>query len=574
MFNMPECNQPVGDATSSFNFHKIFKFLQKMDKQKQSIVNCSAAYRAANAQRAKEAYQHTKQGPSGSVEEIVRSIIDKDTEDKKEETVPDDVNPEVNEIIKRIGALTLTIDQFSTFTQHPAVEKWFRNPANVTYAMGKVLASEPPSNHRNDGSYVSSNPKTVNFTGGTRVINGREYDNRCLMCSGTDGHRVRDCVEWQELRANGWAFSTQVEEGGRKVWEYHFGHFNQDLGIIPGKAPFTFIVNWIKAKCRDFYNVTDAEFSQRAKDACPDKFGKMVPAQSILQRGQSTNVLMSSATATPQMDLEADFLNFTQNMAVEDRSPEAYHLDATDREYLILNTLPSVNAATRSQKEPVTKPLAPPVRKGRVEKPAEASKKPSNAGRFLNARDFDTHPSLRRSNDSRDPTINLDMSDAQEAPRGSVSPAPSTLGWDVRPEDINTPEPVVSVPKTHVKKRSPQPSNINKIQELLSSEPSKSIAQALQQEVRGLNLADLMAFPYVRESLKECIQECKKRGKEKVAAPVSYQTNVVISTPLNNLNGYKGASDQEHLLRTENAQTNALQANSLTRHQVSGTRDT
>jgi hypothetical protein len=42
--------------------------------------------------------------------------------------------------------------------------------------MSKILVKEPPSNHRNNGSYVLSSPKTINFNDGTRNVNGREYN--------------------------------------------------------------------------------------------------------------------------------------------------------------------------------------------------------------------------------------------------------------------------------------------------------------------------------------------------------------------------------------------------------------
>lgn len=439
MFNMPESDRPVGDTTSSFNFQKMFKFLQEMDKQRQSIVNCSAAHRAVNAQRAKEAYQHSKQGPSGSVQDIVRSIIDQNTKEKKEEPLPENVDPELDEIIKGIESFTLTMDQFSSFTQHPTVEKWFRKPANVTYAIGKILVKEPPSNHRNDDSYVSNKPKNVSFADGTRTINGREYDNRCLMCAGTDGHRVRECTAWQEVQANGWAFSIQVREDSRKSWEYHFGQFNQDLGVMPGKAPFSFILDWIRTKCCEFYNITNTDFAQRAKDVCPDKFAKKVPAQSISQQGQSTNTITLSTRPMSCVNLEADFLKFNNWIKTNGPHQDVYYLDATDREYLILNKSLTVNTATRSQKEALAKPLPPPVHKARVQKSADTTKKcspPDVTSRFRHVRDFGTHPSMRRGSSGEEPSVDQDMPDA---PRESFSPTPSTLGWDVRPEDINTP---------------------------------------------------------------------------------------------------------------------------------------
>lgn len=87
----------------------------------------------------------------------------------------------------------------------------------------------------------------------------------------------------------------------------------------------------------------------------------------------------------------------------------------------------------------------------------------------------------------------------------------------------------MSVPRSYNKKRSPQPSDIDKIQELLSSEPSKFIAQVLQQEVRGLNLADLMAFPCVRDGLKDCIQEYEKREQGREQTPTFHYMEVIPS---------------------------------------------
>jgi hypothetical protein len=35
------------------------------------------------------------------------------------------------------------MEQFLAFTQHPAVEKWFRELASITYAMRKLFSSKP-----------------------------------------------------------------------------------------------------------------------------------------------------------------------------------------------------------------------------------------------------------------------------------------------------------------------------------------------------------------------------------------------------------------------------------------------
>jgi hypothetical protein len=56
LFYMPEAHRLVRTDTRTYNFNEIVKWLQGVEKQRQSIVNCGAAIRVTSNYRTKEAH--------------------------------------------------------------------------------------------------------------------------------------------------------------------------------------------------------------------------------------------------------------------------------------------------------------------------------------------------------------------------------------------------------------------------------------------------------------------------------------------------------------------------------------
>jgi hypothetical protein len=598
MYQMPENERPEGTETASYHLEKMYSFLRKMRRQREGVDQCNPINEFMSAQRANQAYQHSKTMVKDSIEDTLKAIAGQDTNQSlralDQNGEPDDTDPEIKDLVKRMKnvSINLTMAQFIQMAQIPAYQELWRKPANMTYALSKLMIQEPPFQSRNDGSYQSEQAPRVDFHANTRTQNGGEYDNRCIMCM-EGSHRVRDCPAWRPLRQNGWAFSKTEEEGNRRVWKYYFGGFFDNLGEMPGQAPRTYIIDWIKHNCRSFFNVLEHHFSQRAKDVRPEKFNQQQQPVQVLNRSEAAsnvnnkiNTLTIADDNDDQLTAEAEYNQFASTIKEEDSSNvPVWVLDDVDQKDLILcNQITSVNAATRSQDKPRAPPMPQQEKRARVHKPPTNKQSPSVAQtRLRGASEFDIHPDLRNRTpvvtpipaQAPAPTQDSEMPDARVTENNdsqTPTPTPATIGWDVRPSDINSPDPVVTVPRTSHRKRAPQPQDQDRIQELLGEEPSKAVAQTLGVEVRGLNVVDLFDIPDVRKGFKNCIQNYEDREREK-----DQTTNLLQHLPLS---GQTNHIIQSGLLRRNINECNAIQtnrsiqANSLVRHQITGMGDT
>lgn len=97
-----------------------------------------------------------------------------------------------------------------------------QSPTNYAYFIARATKAGSLQ-ERNDGSYISSNPRNVDPARGVNYSQGREYNNSCNMC-GEPNHRARDCELYRALIRMGWCSFRYDRDTNRRT--YFFGPIN------------------------------------------------------------------------------------------------------------------------------------------------------------------------------------------------------------------------------------------------------------------------------------------------------------------------------------------------------------
>ncbi|RAQ98663.1 putative gag-pol poly protein [Stemphylium lycopersici] len=510
MYYMP--NAPNGDDWATYEKDKIYSFLKAHHKKMHSLDEMHRQERGdvdAEMRRIMLSNRKATFTPE-SVKEAVAEI----KKTAATPSTPSDVDIEVEDLIQSLGDMKLELATIDMLMAHPETSRLLKKPSNYAYFIAKATTASFPQ-ERNDGSFITPAPRNTAPGRGTASYGGREYRNTCNMCNDS-GHQVRNCELYNHLRKMGWISFDWDPDAKRGT--YYFGPPQERLGEIPGAPPPNFILQWLKAKIREFYNVTDDVLDQPASSVVPEKFpgGDSRPAARYPKpRGltAAANVATSSDRYDSNSDVLVQFRQFQDQVFSPISLSGQDRLDEVDAENIILGggeqALLSLSESSAAM-QPKTKQGAGSqnmdnVRTGDVRKRGRPAK---------SMKDRDVDRIIRESASSAGDAQGID-----QPPIDASYESQDTWG-DQGPFSIVKPPHSVTIsdnmsadPKQLQQGRKKKAVKFldsipdEELRDMLRGNPSRIATALLNQEVRSITVADLIGQSDVRKHLRNLLEE-------------------------------------------------------------------
>jgi hypothetical protein len=554
LFSMPE-PRPDGVDVATYDMDEIYKFVRKVYRQREGIKQTSYSQAEEDTRRAQLAVKKSQRVTPEDIKSAVRGLEELRST-SQETSVPPGVDQEVQDLIDAMKGVKISVAEVESLTRHPAVGPLLREGKNYVYFLSQVTRPDPPRGDtrysgssqstmgyqprgilsRNDGSFVTTQPRSLNPQSGTAMYNGREVRNTCNGC-GDSGHFIRDCELIKHLVKMGWISSSYDKDTRRTTWFY--GPFHKRLGEIIGSMPPTLVLHWLRSKVRDFFEVTDDMMDQPASACKPEKFEGVdsrpmygrVPNQPLtstpVQSGQgntATNGSIQRPTQPPEVAL-AEFVG--ERILRGDDALEVITLNEIDSRDIVLARSGYAHAATRGKRvnNPPVDEVLDRVRRGQVQKRGRPQQN-FDATR-MDTQIMDESPfrdslqqavveeeEMHMEEDSQ--TIPF-PSQAHDNPFAVVKPPASMTSFGNLSADPDNLRPA------RKKKVQIEELSSMELRELLQSQPNRIPSAMFKQEVRGVTIADLLGEPGIRHHVEELMKPAEKH------LPTRGEANTVVS---------------------------------------------
>jgi hypothetical protein len=536
LFSMPE-HRPNGIDVSTYKMDEIYKFVRTAYRQREGIKQTSYSQAEEDMRRAQLAIQDSRRVTTDDIQAAVKEL-QRRRDDNVQRTAPPGVDQEVQELIDAMKGAKISTQEVETLRDHPSVGPLLREGKNFVYFLsqvtnssdgrrtseGRTMTNFQPRGvlSRNDGSFITDQPRNVDPDKGA-VRQGRgEYCATCNMC-GDPGHFERDCEHYKHLLKMGWISFSFDRDARRTTWFYGPNH--KRLGEIEGPPPPTYRLHWLKGKIREFFEVTDDVLDAPASQCKPEKFdgydsrpgvhrNSYRPTTPTNQAQGNTVTIKRAGSDGPAAEVDLAEFQTTRMLSEEDALDEVLGLDHVDLRDIVLgnwgqaNTIGAAQAAVRTSnkdKQPTDKTLEQ-VRQGQVQKKRGRPRKEYDATRLQ--REVSDDHTIGNEQEDEAPTSDYPIDEDSQ-----TLPYPSQAHDDpfsvVRPPDgYRYPSADIdsSRPKT---KKKVQFSGLSEeeLQLLLNGHPNRIPTAMLQQEVRGLTIADLLGENAVRRHLESLLRD-------------------------------------------------------------------
>lgn len=503
---------PNGDDWATYRKDKMYTFLKAHHKKMHSLDEMHRQERGdvdAEMRRIMLSNKRATFTPE-SVKEAVAEI----KKTAASPSTPSDVDVEVEDLIKSLGDMKLELATIDMLMAHPDTARLLKKPSNYAYFIAKATTASLPQ-ERNDGSFVTMAPRNTAPNRGTASYGGREYRNTCNMCNEA-GHQVKNCDLYNYLKKMGWiSFDWDPDT---KKGTYYFGPPQERLGEIPGTPPPNFILQWLKAKIREFFNVTDDVLDQPASSVVPEKFpgGDSRPSMrypKLRNLTTTANVITSSDQYEEKHDVLLQFQKFQDHIFTPAQLDEQHPLGDVDSEHIILGggeqallNLAESNAAIQPRaKQGTSSQAIDGVRSGDVRKRGRPAK---------NGRGRDIDRALREDTPPVDGSSNIDQQ-------------PMDTSYNTR-ERWNSKDPFSIIKPPHSvtidDNMSADPKHLQQgrkrkavkfldglpdveLRDMLRSNPNRIATALLNQEVRSITVADLIGQEGIKQQLRNLLDE-------------------------------------------------------------------
>ena len=333
---------PDGEAMETFRIQDIYSFLKKAYRQRQTLLQTSAGRAEEEAKQVHRLLEKEKKVSDQDLKEAIQEL--KKTATLPTSTLPRGVDPEVEELVKALGSMKINLATIDKLQENASIRSLLSSPVNFTYFVARAT-KEGNRVERNDGSFISGVAPTLDPRRGTSTnAYGREYRNTCNMCN-ESGHQARECEQWLNLIKMGWVSFHFDRESKHKT--YFYGPSHMKLGEIVGSYPNSFQLDWVKAKVRDYFEVTDDVLDQPASAVKPELFkgtdsrpshrGNGRPSWNQAGQGTGTNTVTTTSNEEHYKDIIAELAEFQDRRILQPGSEDAFiSLDKVDGDSIML----------------------------------------------------------------------------------------------------------------------------------------------------------------------------------------------------------------------------------------------
>jgi hypothetical protein len=559
LFSMPE-PRPDGVDVATYDMDDIYKYVRKVYRQREGIKQTSYSQAEEDARRAQLAVQESR---SIGAEEIQTAVQDlKELQNKaKISTLPPGVDQEVQDLIDAMKGAKISAVEVESLSRHPSLGALLRDGRNYVYFLSQVTnwgtsanaeaqhegssqetARQPKILSRNDGSFITDQPRNIDPQAGTIVYKGREMRQSCNMCGSLE-HLMRNCPDYLDLIAMGWISFTYDRDTRYTTW--YFGPTHKRFREVGGRPPPTYKLDWIIGKIQEFFEVTVDVLKKPASVCKPELFGGLdsrpavhqaqknsTPMKTVNSGQGNTVTIKRKGRDDPAAEVSLAEFQTGRILGVED--DEVIALDHIDVKDIVLsrsaeaNTISSANAATRERdgEESRTDKVLDRVRHGQLQKKKGRPRKSFDASR-VSRQDLEdsVHPTPGASMEDDE----LGMDDAQNIPYPSqlhdhpfavVKPPSQTSDFRNLSADPDNLQPA------RKKKVQIEGLDDDDLRAMLQLRPNRIPTAMLKQEVRGVTIADLLGQPSIRKFVEGLFDEEPIRGSE--ANTVSVLTSNIV----------------------------------------------
>jgi hypothetical protein len=523
MFQMP--GGPSGGNKDSYDADLMFKYLKDYHKKKERLDELHQSDTGGADARLRQIIEENRKATftPKDVRDAVRQV--QQAQEQQQKQLPADVDPEIDDLIKSLGDLKIGMAAVNMLQAHQDIGRLLSRPSNYAYFVSRATI-HGMSTERNDGTFISGAPINVNTSRGVRRVGNGEMRDTCNMC-GKAGHMVRDCVDWNDLLHNGWISFTFDPE--RRMKTYFFGPYRERLDEIKERCPPTYQLDWVKAKIREFFNVTDDVMDQPASQVRPEKFKGDSRDRRYSPRGsdpayqKSANMITQHGYSMGEGNLMGDFQHFQGALMRPGSEDDFTTLDEIDTRSIILNahvdggrdTL-EANAASRPKPKDTAARDADGVRDGQIKKRGRPKKYTASHRDGLS--DIDDIPSIGRSQDTDmggDDSFQSHegwseipyVSQPHDDPFTIVKPS-----HDSMPKNLSIDPQLLQQGKKKKAVKFVGPLDGPELRDLAQGHPTRIAAALLSQEVRGLTVTDLLSQAGVRKQMRDLLFDLESGG--------------------------------------------------------------
>jgi hypothetical protein len=519
LFHMPE-PRPRGIEVSTYDMEAIYKFVRTSYRQREGIKQTSFTQAEEDARRAQQTIRETYSLTTNEIQSVVKDLKHR-RDAEKMSTVPAGVDPEVQNLIDAMKGIKISAAEVKELEAHPAIGPLLREGRNYVYFLTQVTR-QPMDNAgsssqyqgypttimtRNDGSFVTDQPRNVDPYKGTGLYKGREVRTTCNGC-GEEGHFIRDCEYYLNLIKLGWISFDFDRETKRTTWFY--GPRHKRLGEIADRPPPTLQLSWIQGKIRDFFEVTNDVLDTPASACKPELFdgmdsrpeiNKRKPYQTTGVKPVQGNTVTIKRTGDGDPAAHIDLAEFhTARMLTDNEDQEIITLDQIDARDIVLgsssqaNTIAAANAAARTREQPVDKVLDQ-VRQNQLQKKRGRPKKTVDVSR-LNPHDLESTAEPGMSDEDDSQTLPF-PSQAHDHPFAVIKPSTT---FDSKGRPLEEPRSLKTSAKKKVRFKTLDKEALH---QLLKHHPNRIPTAMLKQEVRGVTIGDFLSHPAIKAHFEE-----------------------------------------------------------------------
>jgi hypothetical protein len=501
--------------SASFKIEKIYEFVREHQEQEEGLNALNTDFTAVSQVLARKDAAGLEEplpmfeGMKELPKPVVPGIINLPA--PATQSVPR-VDPAVADLVRRFDGMTLSVEQFNYLANsNLAIRRMLSDTENYTEAYKKLVLrpqrQESAPLERNDGSFKSIYPPTMNPRQDVMMMGNREQvKTKCRGC-GNDGHLIANCPDLRLMRDNKW-FHTRNEttSGGWNQSKYYFGPYpNDKWGVFPGGgfAPRPFdseILEWVLRSLKERYQVTDEQLKRPMKPVLPNWFdatGQPLPVNPVVNNGESYTVEASEdgemlAQQTMALRAAAMFLeSVSQTGEVYNAEAGAYAVETRNK-----GVRKAAETHRKDSRVVGKKPVVPRMKAGRLQDQIMPSVEDEEDEllRYRPVVDVDT------------PMREAQVDPLREALGSGITPSSESQSTTMGPE-------VYSAPAIRTQKRAQNmamPTHED-LATLVKATSPNIIAQAmLNQEVRGLRQVDLLATPAVAAAITRALEAARR----------------------------------------------------------------